>query len=83
MKTLTYTAIRNNLAKAIDEVNENHAPIIITRQKGASAVLVSMEDYESWQETAYLARSPAMRRRLRNALKQIESGKGKKRRLIK
>lgn len=83
MKTLTYTSIRNNLAKAIDEVNEDHAPIIITRQKGAAAVLVSMEDYESWQETAYLARSPAMRRRLRSALKQVEAGKGKKRRLIK
>ena len=83
MKTLTYTTIRNNLAKAIDEVNEDHAPIIITRQKGAAAVLVSMEDYESWQETAYLARSPAMRRRLRSAVKQIENGKGKKRRLIK
>lgn len=83
MKTLSYTTIRNNLAKAIDQVNEDHAPIVITRQKGASAVLVSMEDYESWQETAYLARSPAMRRRLRSALKQIESGNGKRRRLLK
>ncbi len=83
MKTLSYTAVRNNLAKAIDQVNEDHAPIIITRQKGASAVLVSMEDYESWQETAYLARSPAMRRRLRRAVSQIERGKGKARRLIK
>lgn len=83
MKTLSYSAVRNNLAKAIDQVNEDHAPIIITRQKGASAVLVSMEDYESWQETAYLARSPAMRRRLRSAINQIESRKGKTRRLIK
>lgn len=83
MKTLSYSAVRNNLAKAIDQVNEDHAPIIITRQKGASAVLVSMEDYESWQETAYLARSPAMRRRLRNAVNQLERGKGKARRLIK
>ncbi len=83
MKTLSYTAVRNNLAKAIDQVNEDHAPIIITRQKGASAVLVSMEDYESWQETAYLVRSPAMRRRLCRAVTQIESGKGKARRLIK
>jgi len=83
MKTLSYTAIRNNLAKAIDQVNEDHAPIIITRQKGSAAVLVSLEDFESWQETAYLARSPAMRRRLRRAVAQLESGKGKARRLIK
>lgn len=83
MKTLSYTAIRNSLAKAMDQVNEDHAPIIITRQKGASAVLVSLDDFESWQETAYLARSPAMARRLRGAVAQIEAGKARKRKLIK
>ena len=82
MKTLSYTTVRNNLAKAIDQVNEDHAPIIITRQKGASAVLVSLEDFESWQETAYLARSPAMRRRLRRAITQIEAGKARPRKPI-
>lgn len=83
MKTLSYSAIRNNLAKAINEVNEDHAPILITRQKGAAAVLISLEDFESWQETAYLARSPAMARRLHRAVAQIERGKGKARKLIK
>jgi antitoxin YefM len=83
MKTLSYTAVRNNLAKAIDQVNEDHAPIIITRQKGTSAVLISLEDFESWQETAYLLHSPAMARRLRRAVAQIEGGKAKPRRLIK
>ena len=83
MKTFSYTAIRNNLAKAIDQVNEDHAPIIITRQKGASADLISLEDFESWQETAYLLRSPAMARRLRRAVAQIERGKAKPRRLMK
>lgn len=83
MKTRTYSAIRNNLAKAIDEVNEDHAPILITRQKGAAAVLISLEDFESWQETNYLARSPVMARRLRNAVAQIERGKAKTRKLIK
>lgn len=47
MKTLSYSAIRSNLAKAIEEVVQDHAPILITRQKGASAVLVSLEDFES------------------------------------
>jgi len=83
MKTLSYSAIRNNLAKAIDEVTEDHAPILITRQKGASAVLIALEDFESWQETAYLMRSPVMARRLRRAVTQIESGKAKARKLIR
>jgi prevent-host-death family protein len=41
MDTISYTAIRNNLAKTIDKVNENHAPVIITRQNGPAAVLMS------------------------------------------
>ncbi len=83
MKALSYSAFRNNLAKAMDEVNEDHAPIVITRQKGQSAVLVSLEDFESWQETSYLLRSPKMARRLRAAVSQIESGKARARKLLK
>lgn len=83
MKTLSYTAARNNLAQAIAQVNEDHAPILITRQKGIAAVLMSLADFESWQETAYLLRSPAMARRLRRAVSQIEQGKAKRRQLLK
>lgn len=64
-------------------MNEDHAPILITRQKGAAAVLLSLEDFESWQETAYLQRSPAMAHRLRSAVHQIEHGQAKRRRLLK
>ncbi len=83
MKTLSYTAVRNSLARLMDKVNEDHAPVVITRQKGAPAVLISLEDFESWQETAYLLRSPAMARRLRHAVSQIEAGKAKPRKLLK
>jgi antitoxin YefM len=83
MKTLSYSALRSKLAKAIEEVTEDHAPILITRQKGTPAVLISLEDFESWQETAYLARTPAMAKRLRRAISQIEHGKAKARKLIR
>ncbi len=83
MKTLSYSAIRNNLAKAIDEVVEDHAPILITRQKGAAAVLVSLEDFESWQETAYLLRSPANAAHLRRGIAQVKAGKSRRRKLLR
>ena len=83
MKTLSYSAIRNNLAKAIDKVTEDHAPILITRQKGASAVLISLEDFESWQETAYLMRSPVNAAHLRRGIAQVKAGKTRRRKLIK
>jgi antitoxin YefM len=82
MKTLSYSAIRNNLAKAIDQVTEDHAPILITRQKGSAAVLISLEDYESWQETAYLLRSPANAAHLRRGMAQVKAGKARKRKLL-
>lgn len=83
MKALSYSALRKNLSKAMDQVNDDHAPIVITRQKGQSAVLLSLDDFESWQETAYLLRSPKMARRLRDAVQQIESGKAITRKLVK
>jgi antitoxin YefM len=83
MKTLTYSAIRSNLAKAIEEVTQDHAPILITRQKGAAAVLVSLEDFESWQETTYLMRNPANAAHLRRGIAQVKAGKTRRRKLLK
>jgi antitoxin YefM len=82
MKSITYTAARNQLAKAITQVNEDHAQLLITRQKGAPAVLMSLEDFHSWEETAYLLRSPENARRLESAIKQLEAGKGRRRNLL-
>lgn len=83
MDAITYTNVRNNLAKTMDQVNENHEPIIITRQNGAAAVLMSLEDFNAWEETAYLLRSPANAKRLSGAVAAIDSGKTKERALLK
>ena len=81
MDAISYTAARNNLAKTMDRVNDNHEPVIITRQNGSPVVLMSLEDFNAYQETAYLMRSPKNAARLNRAIKQIESGKAKERRL--
>lgn len=82
MDAISYTAARNNLAKTIDKVNEDHAPIIITRQKGKSAVLISLDDYNAYEETAYLMRSPKNAERLLQAVQDIKNGKYAKKELI-
>jgi antitoxin YefM len=79
---MTYTVARNKLAKTIDEVNQDHAPVIITRQNGESAVLMSLADYNSFEETAYLLRSPANAARLLKSAGDAQKGKAKKRKLI-
>ena len=83
MDAITYTAARNNLAKTMDSVNQNHEPVIITRQNGAPAVLMSLEDFNAREETAYLLRSPSNAKRLKNAISAISAGKVKERALLK
>lgn len=82
MDAISYTAARNNLARTIDKVNEDHSPIIITRQKGKSAVLISLDDYNAYEETAYLMRSPKNAERLLHAVQDIKKGKHTEKGLI-
>ncbi len=82
MKAITYTAARQNLAKTMESVCNDHAPIIITRKTTNSVVLMSLEDYEALEETAYLLRSPKNTRRLIESVAQLESGQGSERELF-
>ncbi|HEX4342235.1 MAG TPA: type II toxin-antitoxin system prevent-host-death family antitoxin [Verrucomicrobiae bacterium] len=81
MSTISYTAARENLAATMDQVCDDREPVVITRQKQRSVVMLSLEDYESLSETAYLLKSRANARRLLAATKQLESGKGKSRKI--
>ncbi len=75
MDTVSYTAFRNHLAGMLDKVNEDHMPIMITRQNGKPAVVMSLEDFTSYEETAYLMASPKNAERLNKSIAQIETGK--------
>ena len=70
MNTISYSSLRAHLKTALDRVCEEHEPIVVERQSGGDVVLVSREDYDSLQETAYLLRSPANARRLLEAVKR-------------
>jgi antitoxin YefM len=81
MDTISYTNLRARLAETMDRVCEDHKPIIVTR-KQQRVVLMSLEDYESLDETAYLLSSPANARRLMEAKAEIDAGGGTERELI-
>ena len=76
MKSVTYSAARENLAATMSKVCEDHDPVIITRKRNQAVVMLSLEDYESLQETAYLFRSPKNAQRLSEGIAQLEKGKG-------
>jgi len=82
MESINYTTFRKNLAKTIDRVNDGHFPILITRQNGRTAVLLSLDDFKSYEETAYLMKSPRNAERLNAAIAELETGKGIERELI-
>lgn len=76
MNAITYTAARENLAETMNRVCEDHAPVVITRNRNQAVVMMSLADYESLEETAYLLRSPKMVKRLQSAIDQLNAGKG-------
>ena len=75
MDAISYTAARNNLAKTMDKVVDDHAPVLITRQNGAPVVMMSLDDYNALEETAHLLRSPANAERLMRSLRAAREGK--------
>ena len=82
MEVITYTAARQNLAKTMEKVCKDHSPVIVTRKTSNSVVIMSLEDYEALEETAYLLRSPKNTRRLIESIAQLENDKGTEKELL-
>ncbi|HCW49680.1 MAG TPA: type II toxin-antitoxin system prevent-host-death family antitoxin [Brevundimonas sp.] len=83
MNAISVSELRKNLAATIDRVTADHDYTIITREGGKpAAVLMSLEDFASWQETEYLLRSPANAARLRKAVAELDAGEGQARDLV-
>lgn len=83
MRAKSISEFRKNIAADIDAAVEDHVPLIITRPGGKeAAVVMSLEDFNSWQETAYLLSSPANAERLRRSMADLDAGKGVERKLI-
>lgn len=82
MDVVTYSDTRANLKAVMDRVVEDHAPVVISRQSGKPVVMVSLEDWESIEETMYLLSTPANAARLLRAKGQIEAGGGIERELV-
>lgn len=82
MNVLSYSEVRANLKKTMDAVCTDHSPYVITRQGGKSVVIMSLQDYESTEETLYLLGSANNASRLLSSIAQVKAGKAKIRELI-
>ena len=83
MKSKSFSELRRSLAATIDVVANDREPVLITRSGGKpSAVIMSLEDFASYEETSHLLRNPRNADRLLTAVAELRAGKGRERRLV-
>lgn len=82
MDVLSYSDTRANLKEVMDRVVEDHAPVVITRQKAEAVVMVSLSDWSAMEETLHLLSSPANAARLREGVAELEAGGGSEHDLV-
>jgi antitoxin YefM len=76
MDVTTYSDARANLKGLMDQVVKDRTQIVITRQKAGSVVMVSLDDWNAMEETLHLLSTPSNATRLRDAVRQLDAGKG-------
>jgi antitoxin YefM len=81
VNTITYSEVRAKLAETMEKVCDDHAPMIVTRKNSRSVVMISLDDYQALEETAYLLRSPKNAKRLLASIAELENGGGTERAL--
>ena len=82
MDAISYTSAKAYLAKNMEKVCNDHSPVIITRKSESPVVMLSLDDYQAMEDTAYLLRSPANARHLLESIAEIEAGKEIERELL-
>ena len=82
MQTVSYSEARENLKAVMDKAFTDRAPILVTRQRGENAVIVSASEWASIEETLHLLRSPRNAERLLAAVRGLEAGGGEEHELI-
>ena len=75
LDAISYSEARKNLASLMDTVCDDSDVVVITRRKARPVVLMSLDEYNSIQETAYLLRSPANAERLLASIAELQQGK--------
>lgn len=81
METVNYTEFRSNLKHWFDKAVNDMSDIVIKRKNGKDLVLMSLDEYNSLQETTYLL-TGKNRDVLLNSIKELEADKGVQRDLI-
>lgn len=75
MTTITYSNFRQHLAYFLNMAEVDCEEIVVTRGKGRKSIIVSFDDFQSLQETAYLLSSKKNRAHLQKSMQEMRAGK--------
>ena len=79
MRTISFSESRANYARTLDSVVDDREEVIVTRSGRESVVIVSLDEYRSLQESAYLLRNPENAARILRSIRRLEAGEGTER----
>ncbi|MCQ8279236.1 type II toxin-antitoxin system prevent-host-death family antitoxin [Acetobacteraceae bacterium KSS8] len=82
MDYVSYTDLRQNLARHLNDVHERRAPLTVTRQGKGDVVLLSAEEYAGMEETLHLLRSPPNAERLLRSIRSARAGSATEHELV-
>lgn len=82
MKVVNYSEFRSNLADNLNAVNQDKEIVIVSRTKGKNVVVMDLEEFNAIQETLHLSSTPANRKRLTEAIDEMNKRKFHKKKLI-
>jgi antitoxin YefM len=82
MNVVTVNEAKRNLDLLIAKVISDAEPTIITTDTGQQIVLLPLDEFNAWQETAYLLSNPANASHLRRSIAEAQQGNIVERELI-
>lgn len=74
MQTTSMSDFRKEMKKYLDFVTEDHETLIINRGENKAAVVISLDDFNSFTETKYLLSTEANRKHLLDSIEQAKTG---------
>ena len=83
MQTVSYSETRDNLKAVMDKVVADRAPLLVTRQRGESVVMIAASEWAGMEETLHLLSSPANAKRLMEGIARLNAGEGEEHELVR